>query len=1121
MSLKAGFGEETTQETGDGGNRMIVAENVHTSGTGEYLIKGIIVSGKNMQKCSSSREYLFTGDKDKLAARELIAADSIITSSDGWALVKVYMMDGGPKMLHAGTTLGFVEPMLEIIEGKERNVGNICTIDGDDESNFIKEILAKIRISMEKSEGRSNEEINETMAIIERKADVFSKYKNDMGKTDLLAHQIKTFDNIPISMKPRRVPCGLEDDVNKMVDDLLNSDVIRPSNSPWNFPIVVVKKKNGDNRMCVDYRALNAKTARPIYPIPSSEELFDSIGDAKYFSSLDLSSGYHQVPITEKDKEKTAFSTRYGQFEFNRMPFGLCSAPATFQKLMNMVLSKENWVKCVIYLDDVLIFGRTIEEHNDRLEEVLTRIKEAGLKLAPEKCRFLQTEIHYLGHVITANGVSTDPDKINSIRYWKLPMCKKEMQTFLGFCNYYRRFIHGYAKLSENLSSMIKKENKFGWTEETKSVFYELRDRLTKAPVLALPQKDGKYILDTDASYNAIGAVLSQVQDGEEKVLYYASKSLTKSQRQYCITRKELFAIYIFVLKFKHYLIGKTFLVRTDHQALKWLLNWDSPNTSQYCIWKAELEIFDMTVEFREGKKHINADALSRLPPCEQCLISHEDPKRRRNVKIFKDVAKDSEENDKTASTYSEKVVNKITIDDEWQQKHDPVLKIVLSWLEKGEPINMEEATNEVKRYWRNKNQLRIRGDWLYLYDNDKYRYIVPQDKRMKVIWSYHKILGHVGIERTKDAVKREYYWPSMDKEIIENLGRCRPCQENKYLNGRIKAPLQNIVANEPFQILGIDITGPFRATKKRYQYILGIIDYFSKYICLIPLRTTDSETISEAIWIHWISKFGIPGIIHSDRGSNFKSTHFASYCALLGIKKTFTSPYYPQCDGLIERAFRTVKPMISAIMEDRRIDDWSTVLPIVEYGIRSTVQKTTKYSPYQILFGREPKIDLWGIANNINEMDVNTDAYMETLAKQIRTTHDIVKRNIENQNVQNQENYNRNKWNEVINVGDEVMIKNENRKRFDKKYMGPFIVQSIINKWTYLLYNKIGDKTVQRNYNQIKKIKPGRSVMSSTKNGTTIRSRMDVFKPDPIQLVHEERRYPLRLNRNPNPIYC
>ncbi|NJR75967.1 MAG: hypothetical protein HC773_24895 [Scytonema sp. CRU_2_7] len=336
--------------------------------------------------------------------------------------------------------------------------------------------------------------------------------------------------------------------------------------------------------------------------------------------------------------------------------------------------------KCVVYLDDVLIFGKTVDEHNDRLNQVLKRIKEAGLKLSPEKCTFLKQEVRYLGHIVTKDGIATDPDKIASIKSWELPNCKKELQTFLGFCNYYRRFINNYAVLSEPLSSMLKKENRFKWTDATKTSFYALRKTLTSPPVLSLPTKDGKYVLDTDASHNAIGAVLSQIQNGEEKVLYYASKTLTKSQKQYCITRKELLAIYTFVLKFKHYLIGKQFVVRTDHQALKWMLNWDSPNTSQYCIWKAELEIFDKLVEFRKGKEHINADALSRLPDCEQCLIKHYDPLKKRNVKVYP-----VEINNENKSLYSEKVINNLRdYENEWQQERDLDIKIILNALREG-----------------------------------------------------------------------------------------------------------------------------------------------------------------------------------------------------------------------------------------------------------------------------------------------------------------------------------------------------------------------------------------------------------------------------------------------------
>jgi len=467
---------------------------------------------------------------------------------------------------------------------------------------------------------------NETMHIIKKNIDIFSKYSLDVGLTNVIEHTIDTGEAKPIAFKPRRIPIGLEEVVNSKVKELEQAGIIRQSNSPWNFPLVIVKKKNEDIRLCVDYRGLNAKTDRPIYPIPASEEIFDAIGEAKYFSTLDLSSGYYQIPVKSDDMKKTAFTTKHGQFEFTRMPFGLCSAPATFQKMMNIILQRENWSKCLIYLDDVLIFGRTIKEHNDRLSLVLQRIKEAGLKLSPEKCCILKTRVHYLGHVIDADGVRTDPDKITAIKQWHIPMCVKELQSFLGLCNYYRRFIKNYAMLSEPLTRMIQKDAKFDWDDDKINAFNRLKEALSSPPVLALPIRDGYYVLDTDASQNSIGAVLSQIQNGSERVVAFASKTLTKSQRKYCITRKELFSIYTFVLKFKHYLFGQKFTVRTDHEALKWFLKWDSPNTSQFCVWKSELEVYDMVIEYRKGKYHVNADALSRLGYCEQCTLKHNEP---------------------------------------------------------------------------------------------------------------------------------------------------------------------------------------------------------------------------------------------------------------------------------------------------------------------------------------------------------------------------------------------------------------------------------------------------------------------------------------------------------------
>jgi hypothetical protein len=342
-----------------------------------------------------------------------------------------------------------------------------------------------------------------------------------------------------------------------------------------------VKKKNGDIRLCVDYRKVNDVTMRPLLQFQMRDSFIDTLDGAKYFPSLDLSQGYYQVPVEEFDIQKTAFTTRKGQFEFMRMPFGLCSAPATFQRLMHSVLRNENWSSCLIYLDDVLIFGRTIEEHCQRLRAVLQRFREAGLKLSPEKCVFLRQEVEYLGHIVSNDGLKTADSKTEKVSNWPTPKTEEELVSFLGLCGYYRRHMKNYAirvaPLDKLCLSECKKTSKgmknrpFIWQDQQENAFQSLKWARTHASTLAFPTNYGYYILDTDACHDSIGAVLSQIQNGTEKVIAYASNRLTKAEKQYCITRKELLAVYKYVRQFSRYLYGRKF---TDHQALIWMLNW-------------------------------------------------------------------------------------------------------------------------------------------------------------------------------------------------------------------------------------------------------------------------------------------------------------------------------------------------------------------------------------------------------------------------------------------------------------------------------------------------------------------------------------------------------------------
>ena len=436
--------------------------------------------------------------------------------------------------------------------------------------------------------------------------DIFSVDKSDIGLTKLVSHEIDTGKEGPIACQHRRVPIHLEEKREKMIQDFEDKGIIRPSESPWNAPLVVVPKKNGDIRLTVDYGRLNSITKQPIFPIPDTRQLLDTLHGSAYYTTLDLSSRYYNVPMHKSDICKTAFSTRENHWEFVRMPMGLSTSPGTFQRLLHKVFDKENCHQCLIYLDGILVFSRNLVEQTERLRTIFERIRAAGLKLSPEKCEFFKREVCYLGYKITENGAKTDEKKIDKIKNWSSPKSAEELRSFLGLCGYYRQFIKDYAQVVAPLERSCRiiwnkkkrKETEIEWNREFEESFEKLKVALTNAPVLAYPTKEGQFTLDTDASHGCMGSVLSQIQDGQEKVIAYASNKFSQSQRQYCITRKELLAVHHFVNHFKHYLLGKRFIVRTDHRALTWMLNWKSPNTSQYCRWRQELEIQDWILSF-------------------------------------------------------------------------------------------------------------------------------------------------------------------------------------------------------------------------------------------------------------------------------------------------------------------------------------------------------------------------------------------------------------------------------------------------------------------------------------------------------------------------------------------
>ena len=452
--------------------------------------------------------------------------------------------------------------------------------------------------------------------IVSNSHDIFVLPGDPLPKSSILEHEIKTTDEIPIHTKQYRYPPIHQDEIKRQVTEMLQKGIIRDSDSPHNSPLWIVPKKQDASgkqkwRLVIDYRKLNEKTIKDSYPIPNIDEILDRLGNAKYFSAFDLASGFHQIGVKDNDIQKTAFSTSDGHYEFLRMPFGLKNAPPTFQRLMNRGLQGLIGNNCFVYIDDIVVFGRTLEEHNKNLKILFERLRQCGLKLQPDKCEYLKPELEYLGHIISSDGVQPNPKRIDKVKNYPVPKNPKEIKQFLGLCGYYRKFIQNFARIAKPLNQLLRKDKGFQWTNDQQVAFETLCNALTTQPLLQYPDWTEPFVLTTDASNYALGAVLSQGPIGKDKPIAYASRTLNDAETRYTTTEKELLAIVWATKHFHQYLYGRKFTIVTDHRPLVWLMNVKDPN-SRLVRWRLKLLEYDYEIVYKQGKINTNADALSR-----------------------------------------------------------------------------------------------------------------------------------------------------------------------------------------------------------------------------------------------------------------------------------------------------------------------------------------------------------------------------------------------------------------------------------------------------------------------------------------------------------------------------
>lgn len=893
-------------------------------------------------------------------------------------------------------------------------------------------------------------------------ADVFSKSSSDIGCTDAVKHTIKTGDAKPVKQRLRRHPLCNQEEIERQVKDLEERGVIEPSESPWAANVVLVKKKDGTRRLCIDYRDLNEVTVKDAYPVPRIDETLDALGSAKWFSTLDLSSGYWQVALDEDAKDKSSFVVRNGLYRWKVMPFGLTNAPATFERLMEKVMKGLQWEILLIYLDDVIVYGRSVEEEIQRLRTTFSRLRAANLKLKPSKCHLFCKSVLYLGHVVTSQGISTDPDKVRVIVDWPRPNCKKEVRSFLGLASYYRRFVQDFAEIASPLHALTAKSAKFQWNEKAEQAFHELKKRLQSSPILTFPVPQDNFILDTDASANAIGAVLSQVHDGNEQVIAYFSRKLSNAERNYCVTRQELLALVHSLKHFKQYLYGRSFTVRTDHASLRWLLNFKNPE-GQIARWIEQLAEYQINIEHRPGRKHTNADGLSRMQ-CKQCGRKEDESDtdflNTPSVNLNKDDIDGCIRGITSRPSLSMSDIREAQLTDEdlrWMLDRKESNGLRPEW------GSIARKSSAVKTYWAQWNQIEIQEGVLYRrWESDdgmlvKRQVLLPEKLRKDIVAEIHgnPLGGHLGSRKTLARVKARFYWSGLTADVRAFVRMCSLCQRRESPPRKRRAPLQQSRVGAPMERVAIDLMGPLPKTDSGNQWILVVGEYHTKWMEAYALPDAKAVTVAKRLVDDFICRFGIPLELHSDQGSNFESQVFSEVCTLLKIHKTRTTPYNPKSDGLVERFNKTVMSIVAKLLhETDGQKNWDEHLAFATSAYRATPQESTGESPNMMMLGRETRMPIDLTTASLDDEDHAVDDYVKQLRSKIRDAHERAEKCLGKSAVRQKIAYDRKSRDHQLQVGDFVWLHNPAKKKgtspkLQLRWTGPYLILSKLSDVT------------------------------------------------------------------------
>jgi len=919
-----------------------------------------------------------------------------------------------------------------------------------------------LSIDLESAEEElSTEEFLKFKDTLDQWETVFAKDDMDLGHTDVVKHRIKLENPEPFKQRCRRIPPAMIDELKEHLHQMADLGVIRESHSPFASNIVPVRKKNGKLRFCIDYRQLNKRTVKDAYAIPRIEDTLDLLHGKRWFSAIDLKAGYWQVDMEESDKPCTAFTVGpLGHWECNRLPFGLTNSPATFQRMMEQILGDLNMRICIVYLDDIVIFSDSVEEHLHHLELVFERIRQYGLKLNPEKCQFFQKKIKYLGHLISAEGIEADEEKTKVLETWPVPTNVDEVRKYLGFVGYFRKYVKDYAKIAKPLNDLLaghgkpsnrrngkkpKKTSTWKWEREHQEAFEILIDRLASPPILAYPDfKGSEFLIHTDASGRGLGAVLYQNQDGHDRVIAYASRGLRASERNYPAHKLEFLALKWAVTdRFKDLLYGNTFQVVTDNNPLTYVLTSAKLDATGQ-RWIATLAEYDFSIKYRPGKQNQDADALSRLNH-EECCISSE---------AIKAIGKSYDvPNVVEAVSMSVTVVDQLPeaesgLDTQnyqyWRkvQREDPIIHTVMRIISDEGYNRRQDESKEVQTLLRERKKLTLKRGVLYRKKEDNeeeiHQLVLPMKYRDRVLSGLHDDMGHQGVDRTLSLIRDRFYWPNMTKDVSQHVSSCTRCILRK--GSAEKAPLVNIVTKQPLELVCVDYL-TIEPSKGGIENVLVVTDHFTRYAQAYPTANQTAKTTAKILFDNFIVHYGFPLRLHSDQGRNFESQVIQELCKMANIDKSHTTPYHAMGNGMTERFNRTLLGMLGTCTDDKK-KDWKSYLAPMVHAYNSTRHESTGYSPFYLMFGRQPRLPI-DVAMGLPEDAEGTETYSEfisSLKKRLEYTYKLATRAADEARDKQKKYYDKHRsiTTNKLDVGDRVLVK---QTAFQGKH-------KLANKW-------------------------------------------------------------------------